>query len=312
MNTNKKIFVTGASGFIGSNLCRDLVEMGYSIIALKRKDSNLEKCHEFEDALTWVLDGNSDWEKNVLDFRPNVIIHCAWGGVMAEERDNWEIQSKNLFLVYKLLEIGRKTKIKKFIGLGSQAEYGIIDGKVSEHQKVRPNNAYGAMKFATSKLIEHGCRDNNIHWYWLRLFSFFGENESDNWLIPSSIKRMLIDKEMNFTPGEQKYAYLYIKDLCHAIISVISHNSDKSGIYNLSSNHPVSIKDIITFIRDAVNPDFQLNFGALPYRPNQPMHIEGDISAFENSFGKIDTANFYQKLGKVISSLKNKYKVHED
>ncbi len=107
------------------------------------------------------------------------------------------------------------------------------------------------------------------------------------------------DKEMDFTLAEQKYAYLYIKDFGE-IIKKLVVNSVESGIYNVSSDQVQTLRSLITRLRDVINPGFQLNFGALPYREYQSMHLEGDISKLKKQIGQPTFETFEKALQKTI------------
>jgi len=303
---NKKIVVTGTSGFIGSHLVDKLIKAGYTIIGTKRDSSNLWRCQGFSDQIKWVNVQKGNWINELIAIDPDCIVHTAWGGVSVSDRNNWSIQGRNLDLVSDLLYIAENTRCKQFIGLGSQAEYGYIDGIVNEQEAVDPTTAYGAFKLAASEMIRKRCSDRKINWQWLRLFSFYGEKEEDHWLIPSCIKRMLTDSEMDFTLGEQKYAYLYIEDLVNAIERILLKDIP-SGIYNISGSNAVTIRSLIEAIAGEINPNFRLNFGAIPYRENQPMHIQGDVRKFENVAGTIDSDQFANNLKKTIAYYVNKY-----
>lgn len=297
-----RILLTGATGFIGSHVAEKLCKEGYSLLCLKRDSSKLSNCLTFKNQVEWV---DSDWMERALDFKPNVIIHCAWKGVHSSERNDWNIQLSNIELISQLLFIAEKTEIKKIISLGSQAEYGALDHCVTENHPLNPLTIYGSIKVAISQMIKTFSELHNIDWYWLRIFSTFGEHESDTWLLPSVIKKMLSsEKEMDFTKGEQEYAYLYIKDLANAVASLLQKDGF-SGEYNISSCKPQKLIDVLNFIRVHINPDFKLNLGVLPYRPNQSKHIEGDSSKFIKNFGEFETTNFNSKILELIELYKH-------
>lgn len=300
-----KILLTGATGFIGSHLAEAFIEKGHELIVTKRTSSKLNKCQSFQSNVTWVNTDNDFWIESVMKWKPNVIVHTAWNGVSSLTRDDWESQLTNIDFMYQLLKIAEINNIKKFISFGSQAEYGQFEGKITEEFPLNPTSSYGAIKLAASELLKVFCTEQQIDWYWFRIFSVFGEREDEKWLIPSTILKMLsVENEMDFTLGEQKYAYLYIRDFADSITKVITSKAP-SGIYNLSSDMVFSLKDILFMIRDRVNPNFKLKLGALSYRPNQSMHMEGDSTKFINAFGKIDSSGFKIKLERVINSYRN-------
>jgi nucleoside-diphosphate-sugar epimerase len=300
-----KILVTGATGFLGSHIAENLLLNGFELILTKRNNSDLKNCNSFLSKVVWVNTDSNFWIDDVIQFNPTVIIHAAWNGVSSSKREDWNSQLSNLDFLYHLLKIHNKCHIRKFIALGSQAEYGQLEGKITEEYPLNPTSSYGAMKLSVLELLKLFCNENNIDWFWLRVFSIFGEREDEKWLIPSVIKKMLSKStEMDFTLGEQKYAYLYVGDFAESITKVVKTDGP-SGIYNISSDKPLILRDLLLMIRNNINPHFELKFGALPYRLNQPMHIEGDITKFNNTFGPIDNSAFDIKLKRVINSYVN-------
>lgn len=299
-----KILLTGATGFLGSHIAESLISHKFELILTKRESSSFKNCQSFYSLVNWVSTDSALWIEKIIELKPDIIVHAAWNGVSSLKRDDWKSQLTNIDFMYQLLKIAEKSSIKKFISLGSQAEYGQFEGKITEEYSLNPTSSYGAIKLAESELIKVFCTEHKISWYWLRVFSVFGERENGKWLIPSVIKKMLSEsKEMDLTLCEQQYAYLYVKDFADAITNVVIQDAN-SGIYNISSNNPILLKELLVFIRNNVNPDFNLKFGALPYRSNQSMHIEGDSSKFNIAFGQINSSDFEKKLEQVINFYK--------
>lgn len=300
-----KILLTGATGFLGSHITENLIAHNFELILTKREGSSLNNCQSFYNKVKWINTDSGLWVDEIIKFKPDMIIHAAWNGVSSSTREDWKSQLTNIDFMYQLLRIAERSNIKKFISLGSQAEYGQFDGKITEDYPLNPTSSYGAIKLAVSELLKAFCTEHQINWYWLRVFSVFGERENERWLIPSVIKKMLSDShEMDFTFGEQKYAYLYVADFAAAITNVVIKDAP-SGIYNLSSDNPLSLKELLKMIRGIVKPDFDLKFGSIPYRTNQSMHIEGDSTQFNRAFGQIDSSDFSVKLEQVINSYRN-------
>ena len=295
-----KVLITGITGFLGSHIAENLVSNDITVIGLKRKGSNIWRCQDFANKIHWVdIDDEGLFKEELKRHSFDTIIHGAWIGVESNDRDNWIVQSKNIPFLVELLDVAKEVGTEKFIFLGSQAEYGNIDGKISEEDKTQALNAYGSIKLACLEIVMTFCNTNDINWIWLRLFSLFGERENKNWLIPSLIQSMVNKNQMDFTPGEQKYAYLYVKDFA-LLMNKLLVMSIQSGIYNISSNKTRTIKSLIEDIRNSVNTNFVLNFGALKYRNNQSMHMEGDILKLSSQIGEIEFTDYTIALQNTI------------
>lgn len=302
----KKAFVTGGSGFIGNYLVRELVDEGHDVLCLKRPTSDLRNLGDYRSKVTWV-DTSDNWQEDLLRFAPDIVFNLAWNGVSAAERSDWTAQLSNITLQQELLQLAAQSGCAKFVGTGSQSEYGAFEHKVDELYPVDPKTPYAAVKVASMHLLKCYCELYGMEWYWFRLFPLFGPYESERWLIPSLIKNICTEQYMDLTPGAQKLAYLYVGECARAIASVIDAEG-KSGIYNVCADNPISLKSLVMAIRDKVNPKFQLNFGALPYRQGQCMYMEGDTTALCQNLYQLHTENFQQRLDDTIDYYVNKYK----
>jgi nucleoside-diphosphate-sugar epimerase len=301
---NKKVLVTGITGFLGSQIAQRLIHDGFELIAIKRNSSDLSRCSDFAENINWI-ELSDNWVEQIIDLKPQIIIHSAWEGVGAVDRDNWEVQMNNLQFTLNLLSIAKEINVEKFIGFGSQAEYGTFSGIIDENYDINPKTAYGLSKYLCSQTIKVFCEQNNIDWYWLRLFSFFGEKEGSNWFIPTLIKNISENKPMDMTPGEQRYAYMYIGDLAGIIVKIVN-SSANSGIYNVSSKQSVSLKEIVEKIINIIDPlKPEVNFGAIPYRENQPMLIQGTVSKLEKEIGVFSETSLDVNLRNVVEYVIN-------
>lgn len=302
----RKVLITGVTGFLGSHIAENLISNGISVIGLKRKDSVTWRCKELSKNIDWVdIDEKGLFENQLKNHSFDTIIHAAWIGVESDNRNNWIEQSKNISFFVRILEVAKEVGVKKIVFLGSQAEYGFINGKTKENFPANALNAYAGTKLACLELMKSFCTINNISWVWLRLFSVFGEKENSNWLIPSLVNSMIKGSEMDFTFGEQKYAYMYVRDFAGIIRKIVTMDVD-SGIYNISSDDVRTIKSLIENIKNYVNPKFVLNFGALNYREGQSMHMEGDIEKITSQIGKIEFSNFDLTLQNTLKYYLNK------
>jgi len=310
----KTVLLTGATGFLGSHIAEKLLKNGNKVIALKRSTSNLWRCNAFIDKIQWLdYDNLNEIESVIINLRPEILIHAAWNGVSAVDRDNLSKQDRNVSFLDSLFEIIKKTNISKIISLGSQAEYGNFEGSIDENFELNPKTAYGSSKVKVLALLKSFAEQNNIEWYWIRLFSIFGPREGGDWLIPVTINNLVEQKEMMLTSCEQKYDYLFVKDFVSGIYKVVNCASDFSGVYNLSSNNSIKIKDLLLNIEIRLTPNKNLLlFGKLPYRANQVMNMLGNSNLFYKTFNFKPVYSINDGLNETIDYYLNNQKWNDD
>ncbi|MCX6325450.1 MAG: NAD(P)-dependent oxidoreductase [Bacteroidia bacterium] len=280
-----KILLTGATGFIGSNIAKGLLENGYDVHATHRTSSSFEKCLQFKDKINWINTETCDWKEQIKSIKPDQLIHAAWGGIEAGNRNNWETQIYNFWLAKEFFDLAKKCGVKKIIAFGSQAEYGTYGLPVNEMTVPMPNDAYGATKTLTANYMRNLFENSATEWFWIRIFSVFGEGENPGWLIPSVISKLLKNESIRLTTCEQQYNYLYIEDFVNRLLSIVICKENKSGIYNLCNSESFVLKDLLIRIAELMNVSQDLlKFGEIPQRPGQNMFISGDNTKFINSF----------------------------
>lgn len=281
-----KILITGATGFIGSNICESLVNEGHTVYATCRDSSVFDKCINFKDKIFWINQDKEDWQDKTLFPEIDALIHCAWTGVSAVDRDNWDIQLTNFDYSRSLFAFAKRLRVKKIIVLGSQAEYGAYSYKVAETHETKPQQAYGAVKLLILHYLRLFAEELNIEWYWLRVFAVIGKNENSNWLIPYIAGRLKHDESVQLTLGLQKYDYLFTSEFVEKFKKILIHSHNCSGVYNICSGREIEIASFLKQICENLGKSTRLlKFGAIPYREKQNMYMVGDPEKFEKTFG---------------------------
>jgi UDP-glucose 4-epimerase len=277
--TFQRAFVTGAGGFIGSFVVRQLLHENKQVAILRRPDSNFRRIADIHSQLVDITSTDASLHsisKAFNNFSPEVVFHLGWAGVTNTERNNFEQITKNVSFTAELAKISADTGVKCWIGAGSQAEYGPKPIAIKETFPTEPTTLYGAAKLASLILAQTTSQLAGMRFAWLRIFSTYGPTDNSCWMIPSLIQKLLNGERPTLTNGEQLWDYLNVEDAARAFTAVA--NSNASGIFNLGSGSAQSLKSIIECIRDMIDPSLPLGFGEVPYRPDQVMCLRADIS----------------------------------
>jgi len=275
-----RCLVTGATGHIGSHLARFLVERNANVAVLVRPKSQTRRIEDVLSRLHVITADLSDIEQvgtAIREFKPEVLFHLAWYGVHKSLRNDANQLNRNLFGSIELLRLAYESGCKRWVGLGSQAEYGPQDQILTENLPTRPVDYYGRAKLYVCLLTQKLCENWNIRFVWLRLTASYGPWDDSNHLIPSAILSLLRRNRMPLTSGEQQWDYLYVEDVIKAIWKTAA-TPDAQGIFNLGSGKAYSIRSIVELVRDMIDPRLPLVFGEVPYRADQIMHLRADTS----------------------------------
>ena len=295
-----KIFITGATGYLGYHIACQCLAEGHQVLCLRRPTSKSLFDDEQEHQIQWVTINGGGWKDTIKAFAPDVLIHAAWGGVRSAGREDLAIQNQNILMSNHLFTL---YPYQQIIALGSQAEYGYYEGPVSEENELHPTIKYALAKCTVQHELQNYCEKHHIEWQWIRVFTVFGEKQTGG-LISLAINNCKQGKEsFDTTEGEQVYSYLYAKDFAKAICNVIGAKG-KSGVYNISQpQEEHSNKDILETIRAIMDSNIQNNYGAVPYAKDQIMLMSGTVDKFEKAFGKIPHTDFKVALRNTINSL---------
>lgn len=302
-----RCLVTGATGHIGSHLVRYLLERGVEVAALVRPTtSNLWRIEEILHRLHIIKGDLSNIDRSkaaIQRFAPDIVIHLGWRGVTSGHRNDPVQITQNLSGSLRLLELAHQGGCQRWIGLGSQAEYGPYDRVLTEDLPTRPVTAYGVAKLCLGLLSGKLCEAYGIGFTWLRLTASYGPMDDYDHMIPELILKLLRGEKPSLTLGEQRWDYLYVRDAVEAIWRA-AITPEAQGIFSLGSGEAYTIRSIAERIRDLIDPNLALGFGEVPYRPDQVMHLQADISRLKRAIGWAPQVRLDEGLRRTVEWVK--------
>ena len=281
----RRVLLTGASGFVGAAVLRQMVMQRRDVAVLLREASDTTRIDDLLGRVP-VIRGDAtrieDARAAIAAFSPDCVVHLAWQGVKGADR-NSQVQLENLPAAIALHRLAVDLGVARIIGMGSQAEYGPQGGRISEDTPTRPTTLYGAAKLATGILLERAAATAGQSFAWLRLFSSYGPGDDPSWMIPYLVDRLLAGERPSLTAAEQVWDYIHVDDAAAAVVAMTE--SDASGMFNLGSGTARPLRDIVVMVRDLIDPSLPVGFGEVPYRADQVMHLEADVSRLRAATG---------------------------
>jgi nucleoside-diphosphate-sugar epimerase len=235
--------------------------------------------------------------------KPDVIVHSAWSGLGGEARQSAAQIYDSLVPTCRLAEAAAEAGVSKFVGIGSQGEYGPLNRRISEEDLPLPDSLYGAAKLSAGYLTGEIARRSGMAFAWLRLFATYGPRDNPDWLIPSVIRQLSSGERPRTSLGTQKWDYLFIDDAAAGVLACATL-PEASGVFNLASGRPVAVRTIIEQLRDIVAPRLELVFGEVPFGPNQIMHLEGSIEKLQLATGWSPKVELEEGLRRTVDAFR--------
>ncbi|HTB33635.1 MAG TPA: NAD-dependent epimerase/dehydratase family protein, partial [bacterium] len=163
-----RVFVTGAAGFVGAGIVRQLLARGHQVAALSRGDApRLDGLGAGLTLLRGDLQDLAALRPALEAFAPDSLVHAAWQGVFGDTRQS-PAQAQNVQLSVDLAGLAADLGALRWVGIGSQAEYGPKDGAPSEDAEALPNTQYGVAKLAAWRGMQRLAQERGASLAWLR------------------------------------------------------------------------------------------------------------------------------------------------
>lgn len=272
-----KVLVTGATGFIGNYVIRELLKRNIDVVATATSAEKAQESEWFGKVLFVPYNMNEPATQLYDRFHhPDAIIHLAWQGL-----PNY----KQLFHFEEVLPV-QYAFIKQLVseGLtdititGTCFEYGMQIGKLSEDMPAIPGNPYALAKNTLRCFLEELAKTTSFSLKWVRLFYMFGKGQSPNSLL-SQLDRALEngDEQFNMSVGDQLRDYLPVEEMAENIVKIALQN-DVTGVINSCSGRPISVRELVENHLKQKQRKISLNFGYYPYPDYEPKDFWGDTT----------------------------------
>lgn len=282
----KRAVITGATGAIGTALINELIKQNIEVLVLCRDGSKRNENVPISPLVTLKYCDLQDLQyfENDTDKDYDVFYHFAWMGTTGEARNDMFLQNLNVKYALDAVKLAKRFGCKTFIGAGSQAEYGRVEGVLRPDTPANPETGYGIAKLCAGQMTRQLALQLDVEHIWVRVLSVYGPNDTENSMVMSTIDKLKNNIVPEFTKGEQMWDYLYSGDAARAFY-LLGEKGVSGKTYVLGSGNAKPLKEYIKIIQSSVNPDCEIRLGAIPYQEKQVMHLEADISVLRNDTG---------------------------
>ena len=271
MQAQGPLVVTGATGFIGANLCHYFVQRGYRVIAL-----------EGLTRAPWRLKGISSLETTKIDLcdaqavsslferlRPSVVFNCAAYGAYPSQVDYQQIYRVNFEGLRNVLQaLQGKEYLKALIHAGSSSEYGDRCNSPDELLAPLPDSHYAVSKVAATSLIQYYGRKLSVPAWSLRIYSVYGPFEESSRLIPRLLTSIDQGKWPPLVDPNISRDFIHIDDV-NAAFETIMNQSDtlaKGEVFNLGTGKCTTLGELVTLCAELFSIKAEPHWGSMANR----------------------------------------------
>lgn len=279
----KRAVITGATGAIGRSLIKTCMKAGYEVLTVVHRESarageleTIEHCqvlrlnlNEYDHALEEMKRQGIKTENYELFF------HLAWMSPFGKARDDLALQLKNAEYTLDAVKFAKTLGCSVFIGTGSQAEYGRVEGKLSPVTPAFPETGYGVAKLCAGQLSRLSCEQLGMKHIWCRVLSVYGPYDREQTLISTAVIKMMANEETDFTPCEQIWDYIYSDDAASAILTAAQHGAH-GQVFVVGSGDAKPLKEYIKTISEITGYTKPIGFGKRSYNDKQVMYLQAD------------------------------------
>lgn len=272
-----RIFLTGGTGFIGSNFLKIALDQGHEVRALKWSTSSTPRIDLYK---------HPEWlQKTMPEVSPSdlsnidVLVHLAAHSANVPYDTLENCIEKNVIEPLRLFHVAIQAGIGNFVVAGSCFEYGKAGERydfIPVDAPLEPIHTYPVSKALSSITFRQFAIEQKINLSYHRIFQVFGEGEPQSRLWPSLRKAALTGENFPMTKGEQVRDFIEVTEVARKLLAAVeSIGSIKSTLspqyFNLGSGKPKSILEFSRSWWEKWSAEGELLVGALPYREGEVM-----------------------------------------
>jgi len=245
---------------IGLSLTKECLSNDVDVIAIVRNSSVKINSLPKSPRLRIIFSDISELDTIDTDnLNAEIFYHLAWTGTSKQDRSDSLVQASNIQYTLKAVKLACKLGCKKFIGAGSQAEYGSFQYLIDSGTTPNPITPYGIAKMASGMMSRSMCETLGIVHIWPRIFSIYGPMDKDSTMVSQVVDKALKNEEIVLDYGGRPWDYLYESD-AGRIMYLIGQIVESSRCYRVAYGESHSLREYVMQIISEIGSSSELSF----------------------------------------------------
>lgn len=306
----KKVIVTGATSMIGLATINACIKNNVSVIAILRKNtSRLDRLPQ-SDLIRVVysdLDKLDCFSDTSVKADYDVFYHFAWACTSKADRDNPLKQALNVKYTLDAVKLASALGCKKFVGAGSQAEYGLCEDVRSEDTVENPVTSYGIAKYSAKMLSKRMCDQLGMVHIWGRIFSVYGPHDNEGTMLNYGIDSFINGEVAKFSAATQMWNYLY-EDDAGTMFYLLGEKNVESGVYCVAGKTSEVLRNYIECMKEEFGGNVACEFAPVVNPDNKTLGLEVNIDKIMSATGYIPKVSFREGIKRMIEFRKKLHK----
>lgn len=314
-NGVKRLFITGANGFVGANLVRHYCD-SYETHAVIHDPKKIWRLEEVADRIkihTVDLAVPATVQSLIEKIRPEIILHFASHPALANEEDELAIFANTVYPLVNLANAVAKTdSCELIVNAGSSSEYGYQKEPMREDMAPNPTSIHGIAKLAQTLAATHAARSKGLPIVTLRLFSVYGPFEHGRRLIPRLILAALAGREIALSDPETSRDFIHLEDVLRAVDKCLDGKFRSGEIFNLGTGTQHTIAKAVEFIREIHGKPLPVKWGAKPANLWDSPTWVADPTLMATEFRFVPTVTFKEGLRNTYEWFRDNYQKYQE